>query len=137
MRRQLGVDDHRRHRETIAAAARSNVSIYAHRSARPDEPRRRHRSASARLPPTGTTRPGVGHRPRGRSRNELRLSQDSLRALAEETGGFAGQPNDFTRRFDRIVRDNSSYYVLAYYPPTDKRDGKFHRIRGPRVARPG
>jgi hypothetical protein len=30
--------------------------------------------------------------------------------------------------FQRIVSDNSSYYVLAYYPPSTKRDGKFHRI---------
>ena len=50
--------------------------------------------------------------------NELRLSQDSLRTLAEETGGFAAvNRNDFATAFDRIVQDNSSYYVLAYYPP--------------------
>ena len=38
--------------------------------------------------------------------------------------------------FDRIVRDNSSYYVLAYYPAQNRRDGKFHRIQV-RVSRPG
>ncbi len=41
-----------------------------------------------------------------------------------------------TIRFERIVNDNSSYYVLAYYPPSDKRDGKFHRIEV-KVNRPG
>src|SRR4029077_14808095 len=35
-----------------------------------------------------------------------------------------------------IVEENSSYYVLAYYPPNPKRDGKFHNIRV-RVNRPG
>ena len=70
-------------------------------------------------------------------RNELRLSQDSLRALSDETGGFAvTAQNNFVGAFDRIVSDNSSYYVLAYYPPSDKRDGKFHKIEV-RVNRPG
>ena len=56
---------------------------------------------------------------------------------SDETGGFAAvNRNDFTNVFDRIVRDNSSYYVLAYYPPSDKRDGKFHRIEV-KVNRPG
>ena len=65
------------------------------------------------------------------------MSQDSLRALAEETGGFAAvNTNQFATAFERIVSDNSSYYVLAYYPPTDKKDGKFHRIEV-KVTRPG
>jgi hypothetical protein len=68
---------------------------------------------------------------------EVRLSQDSLRRLSEETGGLAiVNRNDFLTAFDRVVADNSSYYVLAYYPPSDKRDGKFHKI-DVRVKRPG
>ena len=38
--------------------------------------------------------------------------------------------------FDRIVADNSAYYVLAYRPPANKRDGRFHKI-SVRVDRPG
>jgi VWFA-related protein len=69
--------------------------------------------------------------------SEVRLSQDSLRALSEETGGFAVvNRNQFGDAFQRIVEDNSSYYELAYYPPTDKRDGKYHKIQV-RVNRPG
>jgi hypothetical protein len=69
--------------------------------------------------------------------NEVRLSQDSLRTLAEETGGFAAvNSNELTTAFERIVDDNSGYYVLAYYPPSTKRDGKFHKIEV-RVSRPG
>jgi len=68
--------------------------------------------------------------------NEVRLSQDSLRTISDETGGFAVvNRNQFNTAFDRIVQDNSSYYVLAYYPPTDK-PGKFHKI-DVRVTRPG
>jgi VWFA-related protein len=69
--------------------------------------------------------------------NELRLQHNSLRTLAEETGGFAViNTNSFDNTFSRIVEENSSYYVLAYYPPNPKRDGKFHNIRV-RVTRPG
>lgn len=68
---------------------------------------------------------------------ELRTAQDGLRSLSEETGGFAAvNRNDLANAFDRIVQDTSSYYVLAYYPPSDKRDGKFHRIEV-KTTRPG
>jgi VWFA-related protein len=61
--------------------------------------------------------------------DELRLSQDSLRTLAEETGGIAlVNTNDFAGYFDRVVRANSTYYVIGYYPPDAKRDGRFHKI---------
>jgi hypothetical protein len=43
--------------------------------------------------------------------------------------------NDFNDAYDRIVRDNSSYYVLAYYPP-DAKPGRLHKI-DVRVTRPG
>ena len=46
----------------------------------------------------------------------MRWSQDSLRILSDETGGFAAvNRNDFPETFGRIIRDNSSYYVLGYY----------------------
>ncbi|HET9831567.1 MAG TPA: hypothetical protein VFP91_07655, partial [Vicinamibacterales bacterium] len=52
-------------------------------------------------------------------------------------GGFAVvNTNRLANAFDRIVQENSSYYVLAYYPPNPKRDGKYHNINV-RVSRPG
>jgi hypothetical protein len=69
--------------------------------------------------------------------DELRLSQDSLRELSEETGGFAFvNRNNVDEAFDRIVSENSSYYVLGYYAPNDRRDGRFRKIEV-RVTRPG
>ena len=70
--------------------------------------------------------------------DEVRLAQDSLRTLAEETGGIAMvNQNDFAKGFDNIVRANSKYYVLGYYPSADqKRDGRFHKI-AVRTKRPG
>jgi VWFA-related protein len=69
--------------------------------------------------------------------NELRLSQDSLRVLSNETGGFATvNTNDFKGAFQRIVDDNSSYYVLGYYPTNERRDGKFRKIEVKVPGRP-
>jgi VWFA-related protein len=134
-------------RQAIAAATRSNVSIYA------VDPRglatlgddtigvssfADQDTAPAPSDDTGATaRPDTRGIGQSGIMNEMRLSQDSLRTLADETGGLAAvNSNQFARAFDRIVIDNSSYYVLAYYPPSDKRDGKFHKIEV-RVKRPG
>ena len=69
--------------------------------------------------------------------DELRRTQDSLRVLAEETGGFATiDANSLTSAFDRIVDSNSRYYVLGYTPPDDAQNGRFHKI-DVRVKRPG
>ena len=69
--------------------------------------------------------------------DEVRRAQDSLRVMSEQTGGFAiVNQNDLNTSFERIVQDNSSYYVLGYYPSNDKRDGKFRKI-DVRVTRPG
>ena len=61
--------------------------------------------------------------------NEVRLAQDSLRTMSDETGGFAVvNRNDFDTAFQRIVDDNSSYYMLGYYSSNDRRDGRFRKI---------
>ena len=66
-----------------------------------------------------------------------RVSQQSLRTLAEETGGFAAiNRNDFADAFARIVAENSTYYVLGYYPTNERRDGRFRSLEV-RVTRPG
>jgi hypothetical protein len=68
---------------------------------------------------------------------ETRLARESLQTFAAETGGFAVvNTNRIANAFDRIVAENSSYYLLAYYPPNQKRDGKYHSINV-RVTRPG
>src|SRR6202521_3041341 len=46
----------------------------------------------------------------------LRKSQDSLRVLAEDTGGLAVvNQNDFDKALKRIDAESSDYYVLGYY----------------------
>ena len=44
----------------------------------------------------------------------MRKSQDSLRVLAEETGGIAVvNQNDFDKALKRIDAETSDYYVLG------------------------
>ncbi len=69
--------------------------------------------------------------------NESRLARESLQNLAAETGGFAiVNTNGLANNYDRIVQENSAYYMLAYFPPNPRRDGKFHNINV-RMKRPG
>lgn len=70
--------------------------------------------------------------------NDLRASQDNLRAMAAGTGGFAatGSPRSIEVAVERILVENSNYYMIAYYPESAPRDGKFHRIEV-KVKRPG
>lgn len=46
----------------------------------------------------------------------IKKTQDTLRVLAEETGGFAVvNQNDFDKALKRIDAETSDYYVLGYY----------------------
>ncbi|MEZ5285311.1 MAG: VWA domain-containing protein [Vicinamibacterales bacterium] len=48
--------------------------------------------------------------------NYVRKTQDSLRVLADETGGIAVvNQNDFSKALKRIDAETSDYYVLGYY----------------------
>jgi VWFA-related protein len=67
-----------------------------------------------------------------------RLAEISnARMLADTTGGFAFiNQNNFEQALTRLVRENSSYYVLGYYSTDDRRNGRFRRLQV-RVKRPG
>ena len=69
--------------------------------------------------------------------DELRRSQDTLRVLSDETGGFAAvNRNDFRDVFARIIQDNSGYYLLGYYSTDTRRDGRFRKLEV-RLKQPG
>ncbi len=124
-------------KDAITAAARSNVSFFAL------DPRGLIGMTSEYIETAGSHAPDVALGVFGAANaqqgllNEMRASQDSLRTLSEETGGFAAvNQNMLGSAFGRIVDANSRYYVLGYYPPTQARDGRFHRIEV-KVKRPG
>jgi VWFA-related protein len=117
-------------KDAIAAATRANVVFYA------IDPRGlagfEDAAEIGSLPLDPSLNLGVGALQR-----ELQISQDSLRMLADETGGFAAlNSNDFSKSFARIIQDNSSYYVLGYYSDDSKRDGRFRNLTV-RVKQPG
>jgi VWFA-related protein len=70
-------------------------------------------------------------------RRALQMSQDTLRALSEETDGRAiVNRNSLDKGLAQIVRDSSSYYLLGYNSTQAQSDGKFHEIKV-RVKRSG
>ena len=105
--------------KAITAATRSNVTIYS------IDPRGLSVDGglgdSETAPTVGTD---IDHRM-------------NMAALARVTGGFAlTNTNSFDQAFSRIVRENSSYYVLGYSSTNDRRDGRYRRLEV-RVKRPG
>jgi len=118
--------------DAVAAATRGNVSIYAL------DPR----GLSAFEETIEVSGTPVDVTPSqfsvvGTLQNSARLAQQSLQVLADETGGFAAvNRNDLSEAFGRIVRENSTYYVLGYYPSNERRDGRFRKLEV-RVTRPG
>jgi len=120
-------------RDVIAAATRANVSIYA------VDPRGLTGMGEESIEASGgfPEDPNLGLTAQS-FQDELRLSQINLRSLAEDTGGYAAvNQNDFTSAWERVVNDNSSYYVLGYYPKNDRRDGRFRKIEVRLVGREG
>jgi hypothetical protein len=118
--------------DAVAAATRGNVAIYAL------DPRGLtafEETIEVSGTPTDITPSQFSVT--GALQNSLRLSQQSLQTLADETGGFAAvNRNDLSEAFTRIVRENSTYYVLGYYPSNERRDGRFRKLEV-RVKRPG
>ncbi|HTL02303.1 MAG TPA: VWA domain-containing protein [Vicinamibacterales bacterium] len=105
--------------EAVRAATRGNVQVY------PVDPRGllpmssdfQVEDARASIP----AREALGA--------ERSAAQGRLRELAEKTGGVvATSGNDLEAAFDRIVQENSSYYVLGYYSSNDKLDGKVRAV---------
>jgi VWFA-related protein len=69
----------------------------------------------------------------GAARNRMSLVEagrpsifDAFFVVADQTGGFAVTGTSaFNPVLDRIVRENSSYYVIGYYSTNEVADGKF------------
>src|SRR5687768_1479225 len=55
---------------------------------------------------------------------------DGFYVLADHTGGFAiTDTNNYRDPFERIVRESSTYYLLAYASTNNKIDGKYRRTQ--------
>jgi VWFA-related protein len=112
----------------ITAATRNNVVIY------PIDPRGLTEDGGLAESETGPSTDPTVRLDASISRLEAR---QSLVAIANATGGFAlSNSNSFENAFDRIVQENSTYYVLGFSSNNDRRDGRFRKL-DVRVNRPG
>lgn len=130
---QTGLDNRVAIRRVVDGAVRANVSIYAADmrglQAMPAGGDASQASTRGQAAFSGTSTSSRF--------DQVAASQDALSSLAEDTGGRAFfDQNDFTRVFDRVLADTSSYYLLGFSSTNPARDGKFRRIRVC-VKRPG
>jgi VWFA-related protein len=121
-----GVDNQAQLRATINAAIRSNVSIFAVDA----------RGLVATAPLGDAARPspgGVGMLTGRLADTQLagfQRSQDTLYALAKDTGGRAlFDYNDLSLGIAQAAAAITSYYIVGYYSTHTALDGKFRRVR--------
>ena len=68
-------------------------------------------------------------------RTTVQLFRMTLESVSADTGGFLVYgTNDFDTGVKKMLAENDSYYLMAYEPMNQKRDGKFRKIEV-RVAR--
>jgi VWFA-related protein len=121
-----GADNQAQLRATVNAAIRANVTI------NPIDAR-----GLVAQPPLGdATRPspgGIGMFSGQLAQNlsaNLQRSQDTLFALAKDTGGTAMfDYNDLAAGIVRAAQTMTSYYILGYYGTHTTADGRFRRVR--------
>ena len=112
----------------ITAATRNNVVIY------PIDPRGLSEDGGLAESETGPSTDPDARLGASFARLEAR---QSLTAIAAATGGFAlSNSNSFENAFDRIVQENSTYYVLGFSSTNERRDGRNRKL-DVRVKRPG
>jgi VWFA-related protein len=128
----LSLDDQQRLRELIDFSNRNNVTFYP---ISPnglqvfDTPINQSVGANPNAPPWE----GVLQQEIGRTRDR----SSSARTLAENTDGIAVvDTNNLRDGLQRIVDDQSAYYLLGYYSTNTKTDGKYRHIEV-KMKKPG
>ena len=115
-------------RKSITAATHGNVAVY------PIDPRGLAIDGGLAERESGTSADASERLAASITGMEAR---QSLRALAQVTGGFAVvNSNSFEDAWSRIVRENSAYYVLGFSSTNDQRDGRYRKLQV-RVKRSG
>jgi VWFA-related protein len=124
--RLSGVDNQAQFQATTNAAIRANVSLYSIDA----------RGLVAQAPLGDATRgsPGGLGMYSGSSAmanvNNFQQSQDTLYALAADTGGKALlDNNDLSVGIVQAEQSISAYYILGYYSANQALDGRFRRIK--------
>ena len=119
--------------DAIAAATRANVNIYA------IDPRGLTSLGDDAIQMAGAAaqRPDAQASGSRRSRTSCARRRTACGCSPRRPAGSRRSPATTSpSAFQRIVDENSSYYVLGYYPANEKRDGRFRKI-DVRLTRPG
>ena len=108
--------------DALSLATRNNIALY------PIDPRGLTTGVTGEdCPPAGACQPP------SQSTFDDRIG---LGGLAAVTGGFSlTNSNNYTQAFERLVRENSTYYLLAFNSGVDYRDGRYVKVEV-RVKRP-
>src|SRR4051812_1924283 len=121
-----GVDNQAQLRATTNAAIRANVQLHPIDA----------RGLVAQAPLGDASRPspgGIGMFSGQLAQNmvtSFQRSQDTLYALAKDTGGRAMfDYNDLARGIVQAADSVTSYYIIGYYTTHPANDGRFHRVR--------
>jgi VWFA-related protein len=108
-------------RRIIDAATRAGVVVYSLGSAGLQT------SSSYDVEERSFDATGVGERLSSQSQT---ASLNAMKSIAKDTGGFSIiNSNDLLGGLQNIVSESSSYYLLAYYPENNQKDGKFKEIK--------
>jgi VWFA-related protein len=102
--------------DIFQAASRSNTAIYTM------DPRGMAATAIDPGDPGGSTITATV------DRQLLTTETDTLREIADNTGGRAILVNEPKQMLQQMLRDSSGYYLLGYTSTEKPRDGKFHPI---------
>jgi VWFA-related protein len=111
-------------RRITDAGARSGVIVYGLDS-RGLQGSTQSMTASSRIPMMPSS---SGTREQMARAGEIAI-HDAMNAISADTGGFLiASTNDLSGGLKKIMKDTETYYVLAYEPTSDKRDGAFRKI---------
>jgi VWFA-related protein len=121
-----GTDNQAQLRATVNAAIRANVSISPIDA----------KGLVAQAPLGDATKPSPGGigvfngQLAQAGLSAFQRSQDTLHALAKDTGGIAMfDYNDLSLGIARAARSITSYYIIGYYSTNSAADGRFRRVR--------
>lgn len=121
-----GTDNQAQMRATVNAAVKANVAIHPIDA----------RGLVAQAPLGDASRPSPGGLGMFTGTlamagtNNLQRSQDTLFALAKDTGGTAMfDYNDLSLGIVNAARSIGSYYIVGYYTTNTAEDGRFRRVR--------
>ena len=122
---QTGTENQSQLRAAINAAVRANVSLY------PVDTRGLQAFAGGGSASSASVRGNSAYTGRANQQqfDSNFQTQETLATLATDTGGRAFfDTNDFSKAYDRVQADTSTYYVLGYRSTDTRMDGRYRHI---------